>query len=216
MTFKKRYERTKAVLLGNASICKDNRDLFTQFFEFEEYKLKRQNNLPRLDEACYKTLTGYISRLKNVNAWFNNKPWKDLTKEDIKRVYDALEDGQIKNKQGKPFEDRRSYYNKIFKSKPFRMVGKSELAKEVIEFYTDREQKEVRFVEEADFRKLVSVLSKPVHLFLFWLAWDVGENINTLLQLDKCDFTRQLNQDTPDVAPVSRSVRKHHSGRTHL
>ena len=69
MTFKKMFERRKNVLLNDRSICLANRKLFREFFDFEEYKLRRKNNLAKLDEACYKTLCGYITRLRNVNGW---------------------------------------------------------------------------------------------------------------------------------------------------
>ncbi|MBI2449483.1 hypothetical protein HYV49_04255 [Candidatus Pacearchaeota archaeon] len=198
MGFKERYEKAKNELLCDKMICRENRDVFRQFFQFEEHKLKRQNGLPALDEPCYKTLIYYVQRFRNVNSWFKNKPWKDLTKEDIKKVYDDLEEGRIRNKKGERFADRSSYYNKVFKSKPFKLAGKDELAREVIEF-SSNPRKEVSFVSEETFLKMVSVLSKPSHLLLFWLAWDVGENINTLLQLTKKDFTRQVNEDTREV-----------------
>lgn len=198
MVWKERYENAKAKLLEDRSICKDNRHLFREFFTFEERKLKRQNGLARLDEPSYKTLYGYVLQFRNVNAWFQNRPWKKLTERDIRRVYDDLEDGKIKNKKGLPFKDRVSYYNKIFKSKPFRMVGKSELAKDVIEFYAKNTGQEVRFVTEETFRKMVSVMSNPAHLLLFWLAWDLGENIDALLKLRKRDFVRQRNRQTKE------------------
>ena len=195
MTWRTRYENGKDELLVDNAICKANRKVFAELFEFEEYKLKRRNQLPNLDDACYKTLYGYIHKLRNANTWFENKPWIAITKDDIKRVYDALEDGKIKNARGQPIADRASYYNKIFKSKPFRIVRKDVLAREVIEFYTRRKE-EVRFVTEDTFRKMVSVLSKPQHLLLFWLAWDLGENIDALLKLTKRNFTRQKNPHT--------------------
>ncbi|MCX7012962.1 MAG: hypothetical protein NTW86_10470 [Candidatus Sumerlaeota bacterium] len=192
------YMRRKAELLADASICNANRDLFRAFFEYEEYKLKRRNGLSDLDEACGKTLLLYVLRLRNVNLWFENKPWNDLTKEDIKRVYDALEDGLIVNRAGKPFGDRASYYSKVFKSKPFRLAGKADLAREVIEFHTVR-HREVRYVTEETFRTMTSVVSNPRHLLLFWLHWDIGENIDTLLRLTKRDFIRQKNPDTGEA-----------------
>ncbi len=195
MGYQERYQRGKERLFSDESICKENRELFSRFFEFEEYKLQRKNGLRKLDEPCYKTLCLYVIRFRNINSWFCNKPWSFLTKEDIKRVYDDLEDGNIKNQRGQPFVDRRSYYNKVFKSKPFALAGKDALAREVIEFYTEVD-KEVRFVDEENFRRIVSVVSKPAHLFLLWLAWDIGENINTLLQLKKRDFVLQMNSET--------------------
>jgi integrase len=192
MTYKIQYANGKPKLLADSSICAENRDLFREFFEFEEYKLKRQNGLSELDESSYNTLYGYIYLLRTVNTCFKNKPWKHLTREDIKRVYDDLEDGRILNRQGQPYMNRRCFYNKVFKSKPFRLAGKAELAREVIEFST-RRHKDVRFITEETFRKLVSVLSKPRHYLLFWLAWDIGENIGALLQLQRKDFIRQIS-----------------------
>jgi hypothetical protein len=49
--------------------------------------------------------------LQVVNRWFNNKPWEKMTQADIKQVYDALEDGKIITRLGKPVKDKRSYYN---------------------------------------------------------------------------------------------------------
>ncbi len=188
MELKERYEKAKKHLLDDKSICKANRELFREFFEFEEWKLKRQNGLAKLDDPCYKTLYGYVYKLRKVNDWFRNKLWKDLTKEDIRKVYDDLEDGIIKNQKGQKYADTAGYYSKVFRSKPFQLAGKSELAKEVLEYHKSTSDKEVRFVTEEEFRKLVSVVSNPVHLALLWLQWDIGENINTLLALTKNDI----------------------------
>jgi hypothetical protein len=196
MGLKEKYEKTKAGLLFDKSICQENRDLWKEFFEWQERKLKRINNLARLDDATYKTLNHYIGRFKNVNKWFNNKPWKDLTKQDIQKVYDELEDGIIKNRYGKPFSDRKSYYTKVFKSKPFKLAGKTELAEEVFEFYRPQDNSEVNFIEFEDFIKLTAVTKTILQKLLLWLAWDIGENIGSLLQLRKKDFRRQLNPHT--------------------
>lgn len=192
------YENAKAELLKDDSINADNRKLFVKFFEYQEYKLKRKNNLRALDTGCYRTLYGYVCKLKIVNTWFQNKPWKKLTKEDIKKVYDDLEDGTIKKENGKPYENLdTSYYSKVFKSKPFELAGKLELAQEVIQ-YNGKHTKEVRFILEDDFRKIMNNVNKPVHKLLLWLAWDIGENINALLQLRKNDFTKELNPYTKE------------------
>jgi len=195
MTLKEAYPRRKQALLVDEKVCPANRKLFKKFFEFEEYKLQRQNQLPQLDEGCCKTLCVYVIRFRNVNTWFNNKPWVKLTRADIQRVYDGLESGAIRNANGKPFKDVRSYYNKVFKAKPFALAGKAVLAREVLEFFKDHQTPEVRFLDEANFRKIISVLSSPQQLFLCWLAWDIGENINTLLLLQKRDFMREPSRD---------------------
>ena len=198
MGFRERYESGKEKLLNDPSICKENKELFKEFFESKERKLKRQNNLATLDEPCYKTLTSYLGRLRNVNNWFKNKSWKELTKEDIQKVYDDLEDGKIKNNKGERYGDRASYYNKVFRSKPFSLAGKADLAREVLEDFKENSDKDVRFVTEEEFRKLISVVANPHHLALLWLQWDIGENVNTLLQLTKKDIIKQKNPNTKE------------------
>mgnify|MGYP000589705320 FL=1 len=196
MSFEKRYKKAKTELLNDNSIIKYNKDLFKKFFEWEEEKLKRQNDLPKIDESSYKTLYGYINKFKNVNKWFKNKAWNKLTEEEIKQVYNDLEDGKIKNRSGKRFIDRRGYYNKVFKSKPFKLAGLGEVVENALEFFTDKRKKQVRFISEENFKRMLNFLHKPQHFVLFWLAWDIGENITALLELKVKHFKRQLNRDT--------------------
>ena len=195
MVSKELYETAKERLLKDETIHVENRELFKRFFEFEEYKLKRQNQLSELDRGCYRTIYSYIHRFRNTNKWFGNKPWIALSREDIKGVYDAIEDGLIRNHRGMPLQDRRSYYTKIFKSKPFRLAGKAEVAREVIEF-SRSQNTEVRFVTEDSFSAIVGAVSQPAQRLLLWLAWDVGENVGSLLELSKNDFSRQKNVDS--------------------
>ena len=199
MTFKKNYLNAKPRLLNDISIVKYNRQLFSKFFDWEEEKLKRTNELSDLDESSYNTLYSYINKFKNVNKWFNNKPWNELTEPEIRQVYNDLEDGVIKNQRGKRFEDRRSYYNKIFKAKPFQLAGLHEKALNALEFFTSKNKKPVRFVSEESFKKMMKFLQKPQHYALFWLAWDVGENISSLLELRVHDLKRQINRETKEA-----------------
>jgi len=193
MVARKQYESAKKKLLTDENICSENKKLFTDFFTFEENKLKRTNGLRTLDKNTYTTLYQYIIQLRNVNAWFRNKPLKDITKKDISRVYNDLEDGKIEKQKGGRYKDRKSYYNKVFKSTLFRMAGgKDALAKEII-MYTEKSNNEVRYITEEDFRKLISFVNKPDHVLLMWLAFDIGENVTALLQLKKSDFTREKN-----------------------
>lgn len=193
-----RYAKAKKRLFDDPTICKENKTLFDNFFKFEEYKLKRSNNLRALDSNCFKTLYGYIVKLRRVNLWFNNKPFEKLTESEIKKVYDDLEDGKIKRVDGKPYENLYdSYYCKIFLSKPFELAGKLDITKNIFT-YPKRNDKEVRFITEQDFKKIVNHCYKPHHKLLAWLAWDIGENINSLLKLTKNDFTRQENPNTKE------------------
>ncbi len=193
MDYKQLFIKSKEVFLNDPKLCKENKSLFKKFFDYEEYKLKRSNDLGYLDDGNYKTLYDYIKRFKNVNKWFKHKAWKKLTKKDIKEVYDDLEEGKITNSLGERFGDRKAYYSKIFKSKPFELAGKKEMCKEVMEFYAPNNDQEVRFVEQEDIDKLVSVVTNPTHKLLILLAWDIGENINSLLRLQKKEFIREMN-----------------------
>lgn len=190
-----RFRRARDKLLNDPAIHPINRNLFRQFFDHEEYKLKRINGLQRLDVPTYRTLYVYIIRFCNVNRWFGNRPLTEITREDIQRVYDGLEDGTIVNASGLPYQSRTDYYNKVFKSKLFQLSGKQELARQVIEFCKPN-NKEVRFIREQGFRQLMATVRQPLHQLLFWLVWDYGENINAQIQLRKTDFHRQTNADT--------------------
>jgi len=195
---KQAYEESKAKLLSDENICQEDRNLWRDFFDRQERKLKRINNLAELDDATYKTLSYYIGRFKNVNKWFKNKPWVDFTKEDIQKVYDDLEDGVIKNRFGKRFEDRKSYYTKVFMSMPFKMAGKAEMAKEIFEFYRPKDNTDVNFIEFENFLKLPNATKTLLQKLLLWLSWDIGENVGSLLQLRKRDFRRQINPQTQE------------------
>ncbi len=202
MTFEQRYKKAKKKLLQDPAICEPNRALFAEFLEYQEYKLKRINGLAELDEAAYKTVTYYISRLGTVNRWFNNKPWVDLTKEDIKQVYDGVEDGRIRTPAGKLYRGTEAFFRRIMRGKPFAMAGKHDLAVAVMEFYRPRGDSEVRFIREDSFRKLVDVVGKLEHKTFLWMAWDIGENAHSLLQLRKRDFRRQTNSETGELEYV--------------
>ncbi len=192
------YNKAKDKLLKDTSLNSNNRKLFCEFFEEQEHKLKRINGLRQNDESNYKTLYGYIRMLKIVNKWFKNKDWKKLTEKDIKQVYDDLEDGKILNRFGKPYESLDdSYYSKVLKSRPFELAGKLQIAREVIR-YTNHKESNVRFITEGDFRKTVNNVYTPSNKLLLWLAWDIGENINSLLMLRKNDFCIQKNPNTKE------------------
>lgn len=207
MVSTQQYTRAKEKFFMDPSLCPENRALLTEFFVYEEYKLTRQNGLPALDVGCRRTLYCYLVRFRNVLRWFDHKPWAQLTREDIRRVYDGLENGTIRTAQGTPFQDRVSYYNKIFKSKPFRLVGRDQMAKEVIEYCTPHDPP-VRFLTDATFRRLAETATDPRIRTLLWLAWDIGENIGTLLQLEKRDFARQVNRHTGEPEYLVRLDRQ--------
>jgi len=198
MSFKTQYQKAKEKLLED-DICAYNLSLFKNFLSWEEEKLKRTNGLSKLDNSTYKTLSKYPNMLRNVNNWFSNKPWNKLTKEDIRKVYNDLEDGIITNTHGQKFADRRGYYNKIFKAKPFKLAGLGDIVEESLEFFTDKNKKAVRFASEESLKSMISVLQKAHHVALFWLGWDIGENITSLLKIQKKHLKRSFNEQTNDV-----------------
>ncbi|MFN3167777.1 MAG: hypothetical protein ACE37H_12010 [Phycisphaeraceae bacterium] len=191
----RRYTNALSKLLADPSTGSINRELFKQFFEHQEYKLKRLNGLQELDEPCYITLYCYIVRFRNVLRWFDYRPLTEITQADIKRVYDDLEDGKIRNPKGKPYASRSDYYHKVFKGQLFKLAGKDQLARNVIEF-SKPHRKAVRFIREQDFRRLARRVRTPRNQLLMWLAWDYGENINAHLQLRAKDFHRQIDPET--------------------
>ena len=196
--FKERYERRKKELLDDSKINPNNLKVVKKFLEHQEYKLKRNQGLSEVDERSYKTLYGYIGRIRNLNAWFKNKEWAKLTKSDIKRLIDNLEDGVIKNNSGKRYADRSLYYQ-MLQGHFFDLVKKSSIARDLIKQYGVKGRiinEQVKFIEEKEFRKIVDCAISPEQRCLLWLAFDVGENINSLLELEKDDFKRQTNTDT--------------------
>ncbi|HVY01157.1 MAG TPA: tyrosine-type recombinase/integrase [Candidatus Nanoarchaeia archaeon] len=196
--YKERYIKRKQALLSDLSINPINLEVINKFLTFEEYKLKRKQGLTEVDERSYKTLYGYSGRLRTLNRWFNNKPWAELTIEDIKKLIDDLEDGKIINQYGKRYMDRSLYYQ-MLQGKLFSLVGKSHIAREIIEEFSIRGREfgnEVRYIDEESFRKIVDCAITPEQKCLLWLAFDVGENINSLLAITKADIRKQINTTT--------------------
>lgn len=196
--YKVTYNKRKEKLLKDKSFNSKNKDIIKKFLEWEEYKLKRKEGLSEVDERSYKTLYYYTGRIENVNTWFKGKAWEDLTKEEIKKVIDDLEDGKIVTQYGKRYSDRSLYYQ-MFQGKFFGFAGKNHIATDILEEFQIKGRKDtnhVRFVEEADFRKIVECTTTPEQKALCWLAWDIGENIGSLILLEKNDLKRQVNPDT--------------------
>ena len=199
--FKDQYIRNKEKLLNDTKFNSKNIEVIKKFLEFEEYKLKRKEGLTEVDERSYKTLTHYLTRIKNLNKWFKNKAWEDLTEKDIKKFIDDLEDGVIKSKFGKRLEDRSGYYQMI-QGKFFSFTKNNHLARQILEDFSIKGRdfnKQVRFIEFESFLKIANCINNPIYLCLLWLAWDIGENIGTLLTLEAGDFQRQVNSDTNEA-----------------
>jgi len=196
--FKDRYIKKKEDLLSDDKVNSNNRQVIGRFLQFEEYKLKRKEGLSEVDERSYKTLYGYAGRLRRLNEWFKNKDWTELTEEEIKKLIDDLEDGNIINKYGKRYSDRSLYYQ-MMQGKLFALVQKDHIVRRITEEFSIRGRefnKEVRFIDEETFRKIVDCAITTEHRCLMWAAFDTGENICSLLSLEKDDFKRQINPDS--------------------
>lgn len=198
--FKERYERYRERLLNDNSINDNNRKVIRDFLEHEEYKLKRKEGLSEVDEKSYKTLYSYLGKIKLINEWFKNKAWAELSEEEIKKVIDDLEDGIIKNKNGDRHSDRAWFYQ-IMKGELFNSVGKAEIVSRITRKFGIKgrlDNKQVSFVKEEDFRKLIDCAITPEQKCLFFLAFDIGENLGSLLELEANDCKRQINRDTQE------------------
>jgi|GEM_PF-1407071 integrase len=194
MGFKTRYENLKPRFLSDPEICKSNRDLFTKYLVWQEKKLISKNGFRELDDSCCKTLYTYVMMFRNVNKWFGNKPLKNITRKDLERVWNDLESGKIKKADGNPYEDRASYYSKIFKGKLFKMIKKYDIATEVFEFWKPaKNDDKVKFFEEKDFGNMLLYAIKPEHKLMLSLLWDVGENVFSILQLQRKEIRERVN-----------------------
>ena len=196
--YEQMYKRRRKELLKDKSINSKNKEIIEKFLVFEEYKLKRKEGLSEVDERSYKTLYFYVSRITNINRWFNGKVWEDLTKEEIKKVIDDLEDGKITNQYGRRYTNRSLYYQ-MFQGKFFSLAGKNHIVRDMLEEFSIKGRKDtnhVRFIEEADFRKIVDCINDPIQRGLCWISWDYGENISSLVSLSRDDVKKQFNSDT--------------------
>jgi len=200
MNFKDAYERRKKELQEDKKINSRNKKVMARFLEHQEYRLKRRNSLPEVDERSYKTLNYYIGRLKNLNKWFKNRDWQTLKKADIKKLIDDLEDGVIKTEKGQRYADRSLYYQ-MMQGKLFGLIKKNQYVKEIIEeneIIGRKDNISVKFINEENFRKIADCAISPEQRCLLWLAFDIGENINSLLALEKDDFKKQINETTKE------------------
>lgn len=201
MILKQQYENRKSILLKNKSICKENRKWIKQVLEFFEKKGKRQNGIPVLDESCYKTLLGYTTKLNNVVKWYP-KPIKKIKENEFKIIYEGLEEGEkgFCKSNGKIYEERNDYYTKIFKGKPFELIGKDKMVRKIIQ-YNIKKDKEVRFIPnfKQALKDLVQNAISPSHKLLIRILGDYGENIFSILQLTKKDFERIIDKETGEI-----------------
>lgn len=198
--FQDKYIKGKEKLLNDKSICQENRTLFKKVLDFKEKKLRRQNQMINLDESSYNTLYGYVIKFKKVNTWFNNKPLKKLTSSDIKKVFEDLQEGNIKRSNGQPYEIT-TYFNQVFKSTLFDYACKKSLVKKIMreEFYKVGGKTSVRIISHDDIKKIIQYAIGFHHKAYLQLYYDIGENANSICNLEKRDFIRKINPHTKEI-----------------
>ncbi len=208
------YDKRKRDILINPSICEENRKLFKKFFTFQEDKLKE---IRETDTLCYSnhlTLLSYIRFFKNVNKWFKNKPWKDLTKKEIRQVIKDLKIGNITKEDGTPYKDKSSYFKKVFRSEAFKMVGKDKITKELLKGYKPPKTI-INYIEEEQVDILAPCATIDYEA-LIRIVWDLSVEINTALAFQRKHFERIIREDgkieykvhIKDNQKTSRTIRK--------
>lgn len=204
MTLQSQYTKLKENILADKKICKENRNLIKRTLARQEKRLRRLNGIEKLDERTFKTLYGYLIKYKNVNRFFSNKPIKNIDKKVMAKVFDDFFDGVILNARGKSFKDKKSYRDKIFCSILFEEAGKDKIAKKLLRDWKEPNNKKVKFITLEDFKKIVNKVFRIEHKTLLWLLFDLGENISTVLELEKKDFERRIDKDTGEVEYIVR------------
>lgn len=152
---------------------------------FEEYAQKRY----------YSTLDKELTYIQNVLMWFNKWNLKNLTKNNIKEVYEKLETGQLKGIRGNTLKEgtKKDYYSKVLKNGFFEFIGKNNLARQVI-LRKFSENADVRFFNYETLKKLAKAMRYKDHELLVWLLFDTGVEINALLELKKNDFSIEKSE----------------------
>ncbi|MFH1607191.1 MAG: site-specific integrase [Nanoarchaeota archaeon] len=190
------YKEAYKKLKSNSNILPDNKKLILKWLDEKEENLKNQYGHDGYAKIrYYKTLMKEVTFMKQLDHLFKDKKLKDLTKEDIKYVYQGLEKGTIKSLKGNPLSEgsRQDYYKKVFKGGFFKFIGKSDFAKEIIKRRFE-EHKEVRFFEFEDFQKMVKFSKSLDHSLFMWLALDAGVEMGAMLQILKSDFTKESDE----------------------
>jgi integrase len=193
-------------------IREDNRKIARKWIDGEEERLANINGYsPVARNRNAKTLCKNLGYLKNILYWFNDKSLTEITKDDIKRVYQGIEKGEITTLLGRVLADssKKDYYGKMFKSGFFKFFNKHGYGQEII-LRKIKEDTEVRFFEEKTFKKIVNNTKLKSHEMLFYLLFDTGIEISAILQLIAQDFTLQSDEtgDSYYVVHVPNEISK--------
>jgi integrase len=204
----RRYERCKKRLdtegtlrkrKGFFKVLPESKDLILRFLDKKEEDFRdiyghTEEAKIRNSKTLYKDLTSYLS---NVAFWFNNKPFTEITEDDIRIVYRKLEAGQLESVTGKILSDisLRDIYNRVMKGAFFKMLGKDEFAENVIKRKISEKQ-EVRFFDLDTLKKIADLASTNTQRLAFWLLFDTGIEVSALVQLKKSNFEIKKDDET--------------------
>lgn len=160
----------------------------------------------------YKTLNKVFTYLLNILKWFNPYELKDLTQENIYKVYTDLEQDKLTSITGKILEEnsKKDIYSKELKNGFFEFIEKSHIARKVIKRIY-REYKVVSYFTYDDIVRMSNATKRKDYELLLWLMFDTGIEINTILQLEKKHFLKKENYwylNVPlDISKASRQPR---------
>lgn len=192
-----RYKQAKLNIAKDKSILKVNRDLILLWLDIKEKELKNRKGREYGDEIRWsKTMNKYCYLLRRVVYWVK-KPLKELTPADIERLYNDLEDGKITTKSGRPYTKygRKDFYNKVFKSDFFKSLGLKEKAQDIIKLESISDE-EVKFFGKEKLDKMITYTHSLKYRFIYFLLFDTGMRIGTVLNLHKNDFEKRYNNET--------------------
>ncbi|MFA5992439.1 MAG: tyrosine-type recombinase/integrase [Candidatus Pacearchaeota archaeon] len=91
----RQFARSKELLMQDPLICKENKEIILQFIlDCEMGKTLRNTSKKKIET---RRLTRLVDILRNFSHWFN-KPFNEITQEDLERVIFKLEKGEYKKK----------------------------------------------------------------------------------------------------------------------
>lgn len=199
-------------IIENDDILEENKELIIDFLDWKKQDLQNKKGREEDDKIRWsKTLNKYVGLLKNVGEWVD-KPLDEFTKEDVQRLYDKLEEGKIKSKNGKKYShnSRLDYYKKVFKSDFTKRIDKElyQHCKDIMKV-TSKESK-VRFFEKEDFDDMLLSANNLRDKVLLSLLFDTGMRIGTVLNLKKGDFEKKKDDEINETYYIIR-VKKNYT-----
>ncbi len=195
----RKYQTSRESINTDVRILESNKKIILAWLERKEEDLKTRKGQDFTASIRWaKTMNKYVVLLKNFGHWIQ-KPFQEITQEDLQQLYKDLETGKIKSKKGVPFSKstRQDYYNKLFKGDFFDFINKIEIAKKVFRMEKDPDE-HVKFFLKSDLDKMLKFTTKTRNKFFLTLLFDTGVRVGTALNLRKKDIEKRFNQETKE------------------